>query len=618
MSAMPSMKSSHKIRRAKRILLVKKGADVVYRGAAARVEAVCSESKILLKISGTEQPVWASADELSGYQSAPGPTERDASCEVRDEWDQEDMDRAKQWLDQFRRLVVDDQLSPSSTDEISELMAASTRTVRRHLERYLADPCLEGQLPYKPGPEKGVLRLSSVREAVIQRAIDECYEAEERGTITATKLLAGALAVAANIKPPSRTAVRSRVLARDRWRAARKRHGRVRGDAIAKPAGMSLRVDRPLDFVQMDHAIVDVILVDQVTREEIGRPWITLAIDVATRCVLGFYLTLDDPSQTSVALALESACCPKDGWLKELGYVGEWRPFGLMKAIGWDNAKCFKNTSLCSTCRQFGIEPKPRRVRTPTHGAHIERFIGTYMGKVHLLKGTTFSNTKDREDYNSQGRAVMTLAELIKWTVHQINGVYHNTFHSSLKMTPLQAWNRVWVKNGVYEIPPFPADRRYFRLSLLPGIFRTVQREGIGRFNFTYWDEALTTFIRDGKKYWVAHDPRNVSKVYLRHNDIYIDVAWKDRTQPPAALFEVNRAKKELKEINGSFPSEAMMYQHLNESRRIEAEAKTLTRRQRRDRERRPPPEVINDDASASIDYAVRSSASLNVKDAFR
>jgi len=149
------------------------------------------------------------------------------------------------------------------------------------------------------------------------------------------------------------------------------------------PSGKGQVVLRPLDFVQMDHAIVDLIVVDPETREEIGRPWITLAIDVATRCIVGFYLTFDEPSQTSVALALEHSCCPKDDWCKEIGYDGEWIPFGLMKVIGWDNAKCFKAISLVKACRHVGIEPRFRHVRHPVHGAYIERFTGTFMGKIH-------------------------------------------------------------------------------------------------------------------------------------------------------------------------------------------------------------------------------------------
>jgi putative transposase len=75
-------------------------------------------------------------------------------------------------------------------------------------------------------------------------------------------------------------------------------------------------VDGALEVVQIDHSPVDVIVVDEVHRLPIGRPWPTLAIDVATRVVVGFYVSLEAPSSTSVALCLTQAVLPKEFWLK--------------------------------------------------------------------------------------------------------------------------------------------------------------------------------------------------------------------------------------------------------------------------------------------------------------
>jgi hypothetical protein len=36
-------------------------------------------------------------------------------------------------------------------------------------------------------------------------------------------------------------------------------------------------------LVQIDHTLVDVIVVDEIERKPIGRPWLTLVVDVATR-----------------------------------------------------------------------------------------------------------------------------------------------------------------------------------------------------------------------------------------------------------------------------------------------------------------------------------------------
>lgn len=601
--------TNREVIRPARILKVKKGQLLLYEGRAARVIAVCSPNEVLLRIDGTDETLWTAAGKLCAYLAVPSPELPTRPFQPNE--DDAAMTRATQWVCQFERYVSNNCLCSQDRAAIAETMESSERTVGRHLDLYLADPSPYSQLSCKPGPEKGVGMLSAPLEAIISRAIKEKYETEERPGIQATVDRAGLLAHAAGLTPPSYAAVHTRIQQLDRWKVARKRHGRVRGDALAGPAGPSLEGLMPLDFVQMDHAIVDVIVVDQDTREEIGRPWITLAIDVASRCVLGFYLTFDHPSQTSVSLTMEHSCCPKDQWLEEIGYEGEWLPFGLMKVIGWDNDKGFKPESLVKACRSYGIEPLYRRVRTPTHGAYIERYIGNYMGKVHLLKGTTFSNTKQREDYPSQKKAVMSLPELILWTAHQINGVYHNTPHGGMGgRTPLEAWQAARMRNGQYDIPAYPANRRAFRLSLLPGTYRKVSRSGISRFHLLYWDEALMPMMEDKKRYWVAHDPRNISCVYLREDgNEYLDIPWRDRSQRPMALFELDRAKRELKAQHDAPYSEAQVFKHLEQLRAIEENAEVTTRTARRDRARRPKIGALPEPAQrlCEIDYTQAS-----------
>jgi len=55
--------------------------------------------------------------------------------------------------------------------------------------------------------------------------------------------------------------------------------------------------------MQIDHTPVDVIVVDSLTRKAISRPWLTLAIDVATRVVMGMSVTLESPSIHPFGLA---------------------------------------------------------------------------------------------------------------------------------------------------------------------------------------------------------------------------------------------------------------------------------------------------------------------------
>ncbi|MFJ6562970.1 hypothetical protein ACIQMV_24500 [Streptomyces sp. NPDC091412] len=64
---------------------------------------------------------------------------------------------------------------------------------------------------------------------------------------------------------------------------------------------------------------MDVIVVDEQHRMPIGRRYLTVAIDVASRCVVGLVVTLEAPSATSVGLCLAHAACDKRPWLERLG-----------------------------------------------------------------------------------------------------------------------------------------------------------------------------------------------------------------------------------------------------------------------------------------------------------
>jgi putative transposase len=116
--------------------------------------------------------------------------------------------------------------------------------------------------------------------------------------------------------------------------AARQRFG---------PVGFSsLQPTSPLEVAQIDHTLVDVV-VDELERLPLGRPWLTLAIDVARRMVIGFYVSLERPSTLSVALALSHAVLPKDLWLSDRELDLDWLGCGLPESLHLDDAQEFKS-----------------------------------------------------------------------------------------------------------------------------------------------------------------------------------------------------------------------------------------------------------------------------------
>jgi len=116
------------------------------------------------------------------------------------------------------------------------------------------------------------------------------------------------------------------------------------------------------------------MVVDQLHRQSMGRPWISVAFDIATRTVLGFHLSLSAPSATSVGLVMAMVCLPKDQWLRERNLKLDWRPAGVPRVLSLDNAKEFHSVALRRGCERYGISLEyrpPGRPQSPRSASSV-------------------------------------------------------------------------------------------------------------------------------------------------------------------------------------------------------------------------------------------------------
>jgi putative transposase len=150
---------------------------------------------------------------------------------------------------------------------------------------------------------------------------------------------------------------------------------------------------------------------------------------VASRPVLGFSVSLDEPSTASVALALFQAVLPKDLWLADRELGGAAVNVGIPESLQPDNAPEFHSRALIRGAPDCGIRIDYRPPASPHFGGYIERLTGTTMGAVRVLPGTTFSNVAEKGDYPSEKTSALTFMELERWLALQIVGVYHQNVH---------------------------------------------------------------------------------------------------------------------------------------------------------------------------------------------
>lgn len=473
-------------------------------------------------------------------------------------------------------------------------------TLYRWLKRFNATGSVTSLIPGKRGWKPGNRRISTDAEYIITDVIDNFYLTRQRASPQQAVTEVMRRCSEKGIEAPSHVTVRARISEipeRDRLRARGHREKAI--NLFTPVPGRFPNADYPLAVIQIDHTPADIVLVDDIHRLPIGRPWITLAIDVHSRVVTGFYLSFDPPSETSVAMCVASSILPKEEWLITHDIDAEWPVWGIPKTIHVDNGADFRSDNFQKSCLAYGINLEFRPVRQPRYGGHIERLLGTLLREIHALPGTTFSSVRERDGYDSDKEAVMTRTEFEVWLITLICKVYHHRKHSRIGMSPLKKWELGIFGDGTEPgvgFPPRPVDRLTVLLDFLPSFYRTVQTYGVQNDLLTYYAECLRPWINavdkdtgKKKKLLFRQDPTDISSLWFFDPDIkqYFKVPFADQSLPSMSVWEYAKVKERLKkEGAGDF------YQHkilgaITELREQVDKAKQKSRKARREAQRR-------------------------------
>ena len=469
----------------------------------------------------------------------------------------------------------------------SEELGISRSLVYRLVAKFRERPQVSSLLPGKRGRKPTSRTLPVAAEVVVQEAIDHFYLQREKPRLSDLLKEVEQVCRRKGLRVPNYRTVKRRVDAIDARESVQKRSGSKAANDRFRPTRVLPTADLlPLERVQIDHTLVDVVVVDEGDRLPIGRPWLTLAIDVASRAVLGFSVSLDEPSTASVALALVQAVLPKDLWLADRELEVPWPMWGLPELLQLDNAPEFHSRALVRGAQEYGVRIDYRPPASPHFGGHIERLIGTTMGAVHVLPGTTFSNIAEKGDYPSEKTAALTLVELERWLALQIAGVYHQSVHSTISKPPASAWFDGLARRR--QAPRKPEDAQTFFLDFLPEEWRLIRRDGIRMFNIHYWDNVLSPLAgRSSKRVLIKYDPRNLSRVFYQDDSgHYWPIPYRNLGAPPISLWEQREAMKRLHAEGHRLVDERLIFETALAQRNLVDSARKTTRK-RRNKERR-------------------------------
>jgi len=519
-----------------------------------------------------------------------------------------DDDWAQAWKRfEIIRPLLDKAPYRRSTQDVKAIAKKADKdpvTIYRWLARY-EETGLVSSLLRPRRTDIGRSRLSPEVDNLLNQTIEDFYLTQQRHSPAETCLEVARRCKAAGLPVPHPNTVRSRISQISEKKQLSKRIDyRSAREKFEPHRGSFPGANFPLAVVQIDHTPVDLTLVDDKHRLPIGRPYLTLAIDVFTRMVAGFYISLDPPSALSAGLCIANAVQPKDTFLAKLEIATPWPVWGKMRKIYLDNAKEFRGIMLERACHEHDIILEHRPKGLPNYGGHVERAFLTFMKKTHSIAGTTFSNTEEKGRYDTDKNASMTLSEFERWLTIFIVEVYHQRGHRGIaKVPPIQLYEQAIMgtddKPGV-GLPMRVANEDKFRLDFTPFVERTIQEYGVVIDNIHYYSDVLRHWIhaRDPenpklkRKFIFARDPRDISVVYFLDPEsrTYCSIPYRDSSRPPISLWELNAVLKNAADTNLGQPNEELIFEGIGKMRQIEQEALEKTaqaRKARRIAERR-------------------------------
>lgn len=505
---------------------------------------------------------------------------------------------AEQWEQARSRFAVlsglldRGSIGAAAVEDAAEQLGVSARRVYVLLSRLRnGEGVVTDLLVSVPAGGRGRSRVPVEVEDVITEHINREFLARQKLSVAALHRRIALACHRAGLPIPARNTVNARIAAMHPSRVARSRGGPDAARSRQSAGDVPPPVTAVLQQVQIDHTVVDLMIVDEYDRAPIGRPYLTIAIDVFSRCVPGFVVTLDPPSAVSVGLCLGRVCSDKSVWIDSLGLGADvrWPMAGKPHRLYVDNASEFKSEALQRGCEQHGIDLGYRPPGRPHYGGIVERIIGTVMTQVHELPGTTFSNPTQRGSYDSDSKAALTLRELERWLILAV-AAYHAEVHTSLRQSPAAQWTS---STGTALSTSTVVDETTFLVDFLPVIRRRLTRTGFVIDHIQYFSNALKPWIARREtlgQFVIRRDPRDLSRVWVLDPDSgggYIEVPYRTMSHPAVTLWEHRAAVTRLREHGRAQIDEHALFSMIDKMREITTSAQKDTRRARRNRSRR-------------------------------
>lgn len=317
--------------------------------------------------------------------------------------------------------------------------------------------------------------------------------------------------------------------------------------------------------VQIDSTQADFYLVSDYDRSKlVGRPTVTIAIDVVTRTIVGISVGFESPSWKTTMMVLSNVAGDKVAFCNRFGIEikeEEWPISNMIpNRIVTDRGPEFLNSNMQQVVDNLGVIVE----YTPSYRADLKGVVERMMGTVQKdLRGFTDGEVstdirKKANKYDYRMNASLTLYEFTQLIIKAI--LHHNNHHvlsnyqrtedmikQEMKPIPLEIWNYSQENMMGYNY----IENNFVNLCVMPREKAKVTAKGIEFRNILYGCESglkeqWFVVARNKGDYpiEVSFDPRDTSKIYTHLEDGSYEIAnilnyqevFKDKTYEEVRL----------------------------------------------------------------------------------
>jgi len=411
----------------------------------------------------------------------------------------------------------------SIAKRIKDRKPPSASTVMEWARKYQLGQCCPLSLLNGNHFRRRARRIDDIVEDLIQDAIKTVYLTTKRHTLQHTldriradakKLVEAGKLDQAKAKVSMATLCR-RVAEIDLYRRIAAREGVARARYVCRTAMNAEQALYPLAKVEVDHTVLNWVVICDRTGLPLGRPLLTVAIDAFSGYILGFYLSFYGPGVTSVSGVLRNAILPKSDFTAGMELTRPWIAAGIPDLLVLDNGLEFHARTFKLIAWQLGMNLMHCRVRTPWLKPRVERFFGT-LNFLTLDRGRVYKRVPNVLNVDPKKDAAILFSNLVKGLIMFCADVHPLQINDRKLARPIDL-----MEEGLASCPPvaYPGDLESLRMTSALSKELTCGPGGIELLGIPFGGpELLPMRKQHGERFktTIKWDPDEINAIWIQ------------------------------------------------------------------------------------------------------